>query len=201
MTDEELLKYLFNDKTIYSLNKLYKYAKMAHPKITQKIVRIFFINQQSTQMNNEKVSEKIFKPIYSESNYGFQLDLTFFPRYKKQNNGYDVLFTAININTRFVYAYYCQDKSTDNILNLLKKMESKTIINRISCDNGKEFNNEKLKNYCEENEIKLFFIKNDGHKLGIINRFHRTLKEELTTYFINNDTVKWINAIDDIIYN
>ena len=80
-------------------------------------------------------------------------------------------------------------------------MESKTVINNISCDYGKEFNNEKFKNYCEENEIKLFFIKNDGHKLGIINRFHRTLKEKLTKYFVNNDTVKWVDAIDDIIYN
>ena len=80
-------------------------------------------------------------------------------------------------------------------------MESKTIINSISCDYGREFNNEKIKNYCKENEIKLFFIKNDSHKLGIINRFHRTIKIKLTQYFINNDTVKWINAIDDIIYN
>ena len=44
-------------------------------------------------------------------------------------------------------------------------------------------------------------MKNDGHKLGIINRFHRTLKEKWITYFINIDTVKWVNEIDDIIYN
>ena len=74
-------------------------------------------------------------------------------------------------------------------------MESKTVINNISCDYGKEFNNEKFKNYCEENEIILFFIKNDGHT------FHRTLKEKLTQYFVNNDTVKWVNVIDDIVYN
>ena len=58
-------------------------------------------------MNNKKVGEKISKPIYSETNYSFQINSNFFPRYKKQNNGYDVLFTAININTRFAYAYYC----------------------------------------------------------------------------------------------
>ena len=33
---------------------------MAHPKITQKIVNHFFINQQSIQMNNKEVGEKIF---------------------------------------------------------------------------------------------------------------------------------------------
>ena len=53
----------------------------------------------------------------------------------------------------------------------MKKMERKTIINSISCDYGKEFNNEKFKNYCGENEITLFFIKNYGHKLGIIKDF------------------------------
>ena len=47
----------------------------------------------------------------------------------------------------------------------------------------------------------LFFIKNHGHKLRIINRFHSTLKEKLTQYFTDNDTVKWIDAINDIIYN
>ena len=60
VTDLELLEYLFNDKEIYSFTELYKYAKMAHPKITQKIVKNFFINQQSVQMNNKKVGEKIF---------------------------------------------------------------------------------------------------------------------------------------------
>ena len=50
MTDLELLQYLFIDKKIYSFNGLYKFAKMAHPKITQKIVKNFFNSQQSTQM-------------------------------------------------------------------------------------------------------------------------------------------------------
>ena len=84
MTDLELLEYLFNDKKNYSFNELYKYAKMAHPKITQKIVKNFFINQQSIQMNNKKVGEKTFKPIYCETNYSSQIDLTLFPRYKNR---------------------------------------------------------------------------------------------------------------------
>jgi hypothetical protein len=49
--------------------------------------------------------------------------------------------------------------------------------------------------------IKLFFVKGDSHKLGIINRFHRTLKEKLSIYFNNNDTVVWYDIIDKIVYN
>ena len=44
-------------------------------------------------------------------------------------------------------------------------------------------------------------FKSDGHKLGIINRFHRTIKEKLTTYFDGHDTVRWVDIMDKIIYN
>ena len=52
-----------------------------------------------------------------------------------------------------------------------------------------------------DNNIKTFFFKSDSHKLGKINRFHRTLKEKLLKYFIANDNTRWIDVIDKIIKN
>ena len=202
MNDEELLYYLFHKLLIFSFNELYKKAKEAHPDIERSFVKEWFNKQQGIQMsNNKKVEKKIYLPIYSEVPYSFQLDLTFFPRYKKQNDGYYVLFTAININTRFVYAYYGKNKDMTTILDFLKKMESKTIINTLTCDEGSEFKNRDFQKYCIDNNIKLYFVKGDGHKLGIINRFHRTLKEKLSIYFNTNDNVVWYDIIDKIVYN
>lgn len=201
MDNKQLLINLFYKKLIYSFNELYKKAKEAHPDISKKYVKEWFDNQQTTQMTNKPVGKKEFLPIYSDAQYAFQIDLTFFPRYKKQNNNNTVLFTAININTRFAYAYYSKDKSMPTILNLLKKMESKTIINSITCDEGTEFKNIDFQEFCNKNDIQLYFVKGDGHKLGIINRFHRTLKEKLTQHFTAQDTVNWVDVIDDIIYN
>jgi ribosomal protein L21E len=201
MTDDELLINLFYKKFIYSFNELYKKAKNAHPSITKAYVRDWFNRQQTIQMSNKPVGKKEFLPIYSETPYSFQIDLTFFPRYKKQNKGFEVLFTAININTRFAYAYACKTKDMDTILELLKKMESKTIINSITCDEGSEFKNKEFQEFCDKEEIQLFFVKADGHKLGIINRFHRTIKEKITQYFNSSDSVVWTNVLDDIIYN
>ena len=56
---------------------------------------------------------------------------------------------------------------------MLKKMEEKTVINSITCDLGSEFNNAIFKKYCSENNITIYFIKDDSHKMGIINRFHK----------------------------
>lgn len=202
MNDEELLYYLFHKLLIFSFNELYKKAKEAHPNIKKLFVKEWFNKQQGIQMsNNKKVEEKIYLPIYSDVPYSFQIDLTFFPRYKKQNKDYYVLFTAININTRFAYAYYGKNKDMNTILDFLKQMESKTIINSLTSDEGTEFKNREFQKYCDDNNIKLYFVKDDSHKLGIINRFHRTLKDKLTIYFNSNDNVIWYDIIDKIIYN
>ena len=202
MNDEELLnKIYYKDLTFGGVQSLYKKAKEAHPKITIKIVKEWLDKQQTAQLNNKPIIKKDFKPIYSEQPYSFQIDLTFFPRYKKQNNGYYVMFTAININTRFGYAYYAKDKEADTIIEFIKDLEKKTIINVLEGDLGNEFNNFEFKKFCENNQIILDLFKSDSHKLGIINRWHRTIKEKLTSYFDANDTVKWIDIIDKIVYN
>jgi hypothetical protein len=201
MTDEEILKNLFYKKFVYSFNELYKQAKNQHPAIKKSYVKEWFDKQATVQQTNKPVGKKEFLPIYSEVFYSFQIDLTFFPRYKKQNKQNEVLFTAININTRYAYAYVCETKDMNDILEALKKMEAKTIINSITCDEGTEFKNSEFKDYCQKEDIELYFVKSDGHKLGIINRFHRTLKEKMTQYFTANNTVRWIDIIDTLIYN
>ena len=201
MNDEKLLDYLFNKELIYSFNELNKKAKEANPNIKTTFIRDWFNKQQGIQMSNMKVKKKSFLPIYSDMPHSFQLDLTFLPRYKAQNKGFYVLFTAININTRFVYAYYGKKKDMATILNFLKEMEKKTVLNSLTCDLGSEFKNKQFEKYCKTNDIKLFFVKSDSHKFGIINRFHRTWKEKLSIYFNTYDTVVWYNIIDKIIYN
>jgi len=87
------------------------------------------------------------------------------------------------------------------ILKFIKDMEKKTEINVIQTDKGSEFNNSEFKKFCEENNIILDLFKSDSHKLGIINRWHRTIKEKLVKYFDSFDTVRWIDIIDKIVYN
>ena len=145
--------------------------------------------------------KKQFLPIYSDLPYSFQIDLTFFDSMKNLNNGYSVLFTAINVNTRFAYAYYGKNKEANTILDMLKQMEKKTIINSITCDEGSEFTNKIFVKYCEDHNITIYFCKNDKYKLGIVNRFHRTIKDKLREILNNesNHKYKWVDHIDKIV--
>ena len=117
MNDDELLHKLYYKELILGgVQVLYKAAKQAHPKITMKIVKEWLNKQQASQLNSKPIIAKDFKPIYSEQPYAFQIDLTFFPRYKKQNDKYYVLFTAININTRnIVFFLIIQNMISRNI--------------------------------------------------------------------------------------
>lgn len=203
MNDEEVLKDLYYKKHVLDgINSLYKKAKVIHPNIKKDFVKEWLKKQEAHQQTTvTPIIKKQYLPIYSDVPYAFQIDLTFFPRYTDYNKGYNVLFTAINVNTRFVYAYIAKKKDSVTILDLVKKMAEKTVINTISCDSGGEFNNQIFINYCAVNNITLYFITDDSHKLGIINRFHRTLKEKLSKYFVASNSVVWYNVIDDIIYN
>jgi hypothetical protein len=199
--DKVLYDLYYNQQNYDGVDGLYKKAKLINNNITRSIVKEWLDKQNTKQITTKKNSKKIYLPIYSETPYSFQIDLTFFTRYKNQNKNYYVLFTAININTRYVYAYYGKDKEMNTILDMLDKMMKETIINSITCDAGKEFKNYKFINYCKEHNIEIYFVTSDSHKLGIVNRFHRTLKEKLTRHFIATDSLNWVDVIDKIIYN
>ena len=87
------------------------------------------------------------------------------------------------------------------ILGFMKQMEEKTPINSVTCDKGKEFVNKEFIDFCNEKKITLFLVKGDSHKLGIVNRFHRTIKSKLTKHFLATNSVNWIDAIDEMINN
>jgi len=203
MNDKDLLNDLYYNKFNFDgVDILHKKAKLINKNIKKEFVRDWLKRQSTHQENTKNNNKKIFLPIYSNTPFSFQIDLTFFPRYTKQNDGYYVLFTAININTRYAYAYYSKTKDMITVLDMMKQFKEQALeINMITTDEGTEFTNKAFKLYCEDHNIETYFVKGDSHKLGIINRFHRTIKEKLTKYFSANDSVRWVDIIDKIVYN
>lgn len=201
---ENLLYDLYYNKYNFDgIDSLYQKAKEINKKIKREDVKEWLQKQATYQQSFNKVEKKQFLPIYSEVPNSYQIDLTFLPKYKKQNDNNYVLFTAIGINTRYAYADFSKDKKTDTVLNMFIKFDKafKNQINHITGDNGSEFINNKFIKYLDDNNISHNFYKSDSNKLGIINRFHRTLKNKLTKYMIATDNVRWIDIIDDMIDN
>jgi hypothetical protein len=119
---QDLLHELYySDLNFDGVNVLYTKAKKLDSKITIQDVKDFLKDQTNNQITKRKIGKKIFKPIFSNDYYSYQIDLTFLPIYKFKNSNNDVLFTAININSRYAYAYYGKDKTTSTILTFMNK--------------------------------------------------------------------------------
>ena len=193
----------YTKKNFDGIDKLYKKAKLLNKNISRDDVKQF-LSKQAThqQMTITKVIKYDSLPIYSEDHYAFQIDLTFLPKYKSKNDGYHVLFTAININSRYAYAYWSKNKETNSIIKMLNDFKDNALeINSITCDSGSEFTSKVAKEWFKENDILVYYVTDDSNKLGIMNRFHRTLKEKLNKNFIATGSVRWIGVIDEVIKN
>jgi hypothetical protein len=200
MDDNEIFDYIYYKKLIMdNFKTFYERTKMMKPSIKKTDALEWWNNLKANQMTKTKIEKKEFLPIYSKSQYSFQVDLTFIPQYKKQNDGYDILFTMININTKFVYYYPMKNKELSTLIEIFDKLQDRTIINSITGDG--DFDKTTFHKYCEEHNIELFIVINDSHKLGIINRFHRTLKSKVNKYFIATNSTRWIDIMDIIINN
>lgn len=197
-----LYRLYFTEKNFDGIDQLLRKAKLIDKSIKRNDVKLFRESTKSYQMTYHTIKKKAYPPIYSERPYSFQIDLSFIPQYKEQNKGIYVLFTAININTRYAYASYAKNKEKSTVLKLFQSFQKEVPeINIIMGDLGSEFTNTDFLNYLDDEHISYHFFKSDSHKLGIINRFHRTLKEKILKYMIANETTTWYDILDDIIHN
>ena len=196
-----LYRIYYTEKNFDSVNELYRKAKIFNKKLSKENVQVWLRNQSTHQQTTQKkIKKREYLPIFSESPNAFQIDLTFLPKYKSENNNYYVLFTGINIKSRYAYAYYSKDKTEESILKMLNEWYKNVDIESITMDSGSEFTDKKIVKWFEDKNITTYYT-SDSHKLGLINRFHRTLKEKLLKYFISKDTTQWIDIIDEIIKN
>ena len=143
---DTLLNHLYYElKNFDGIDGLYRKAKKLNNNIKRNDVKLFLEKQATHQQNKIITTKKEYTPIYSETPYGFQLDLTFLPSYKSYNDNKYVLFTAININSRYAYAYYSKDKKADSIIDMLELfLKNCLFIDTITCDSGSEYTNKKV---------------------------------------------------------
>jgi hypothetical protein len=186
------------------IDTLYKKVKLTNKDISKDDVSNWLKQQDVYQKTIErpKIQPVENLPIYANDPYSFQIDLTFLPKYKEENDDNYVLFTAININTRYSYASYGKDKKGPTIIKMLDDfLKNALIINSITSDSGSEFTSGASSEWFEKHKIKTFFWTGDSHRLGIINRFHRTLKQKLLKYMVATDSTRWIDIMDKLIDN
>ena len=134
----------------------------------------------------------------------YQADLIFYPKTKKTNNGYDTILTIIEITSRMAYCIPMKGKKTSQIIQAMNKfLKTKGItIKNLTTDKGSEFISASWKKLMKDHKIFHFLAdEGDHNKMGMIERFNRTIKGLISKYQSMYKSKKWIDALGDLVKN
>ena len=208
--NEEINKQLkllyYNPKIGFgSANHLYLSAKKAHVTgVTIKQCVDFISNQETVQVHKGTNEEKRQFRIESKRGY-WQCDHCFM-KHSKTNNGYKAIFVAVDIGSRYVYARAMKNIKEGNIIETfekfietVKRKNVKGIVN----DQGSEFISNSLKTWLNNNKIGQRTLHRTYHYYSnsLVERMNGVLKMKLAKYMTSHGTKKWVDALDDIVYN
>ena len=201
-TNEKLIKVLFYSPTgATSVNKLYQ--KLKHRGITRKEIQEFIDKQESHQIFKKPNTKINYFPIYANhKNEIFQIDIIDLSDIETSNNHYKYILACIDVYSRYVYCIPMKNKTTDTIINAINNIFKIAKPEQITCDNGSEFISLQFKKLMKEYNIDVHYVDvGDHHKLAIIDRFVRTLREKINKYLEMHNTTKYIDVLTDLIYS
>ena len=142
-----------------------------------------------------RASLDMLYPIIGDA-YSWQLDLMFY--------GANIFMTCIHTISRYAYAYTLPDKTASSVLLALEAFIETEEPKTITTDNGSEWLSSHTKGLITGYGVTHFVNRvGDHHTLGLIERFHRTLKGLINKCIDLPDTamVEMEDMVQKVLYN
>jgi hypothetical protein len=162
---------------------------------------------KSSELHQVYAKPKKYKSLKITADpYSFQIDIAFLPSYKKYNKGIDAFLLLVDILSRKAFAYPLKSRKSHDIMEVYKKFidSMNDQVTSVTADN--EFNFKEFKEYNQERQINVFtdIAKDDhltshGNRLGIIDRFTRTIKNYIQKYMLTHENLKWTEYLHKLI--
>jgi transposase InsO family protein len=130
----------------------------------------------------------------------WQADLADMQKLSRENQGYHYILTVIDVFSKYAWAIPVKDKGSKSMLigfQTLFRQSGRTPQN-LQTDMGKEFLNKEVQNLLKTKNVK-FYYTNSEKKAAVVERFNRTLKTRIWTYFSAQQTRKYVNVLQKIV--
>ena len=99
-------------------------------------------------------------------------------RWSRQNSGFRWILTCIDITSRFAWAVPLYRKTGPHTAQAFRIILCDGVPKRVTSDNGGEFMNRSFRELMEEHGIRHYQNQPGDHStMGLIERFHRTLRD------------------------
>ena len=205
-TKKDLLISIYFDpahpSSFSSVKKLYTAAKARNLNITLRDVQLFLQNIRTyTSFKPVQRNFQRRKIIVRGKNDQWQLDLIVIPKLREYNDGYVNILAVIDCFSRFAYVEPMISKSANETLLAFKRIlrRARTKPRLIQTDLGSEFKGI-FTQFLRKNGMHQFSTSQDP-KCAIVERFIRTFKTRLFKYMKANNTKRYIDVLQTIIYS
>ena len=204
--DKQLDRIYYNTSDPGSYGGIRRLLRRAHEKglsqVDELTVKRYLSKQQAYSLH--KPARRRFprnKTIVGQIDKQWQADLADMQGISKENDGYRYLLTVIDIFSKFAWVIPVKDKTGKNIVTAFEELldhSAPRIPTRIQTDAGKEFLNKQLATFLKHKGIHHFVSASD-QKAAVIERFNRTLKTRIWTYFTAKQTHRYIDILQNIV--
>ena len=133
----------------------------------------------------------------------WQADIVEMRLYSRFNKGYHYILTVIDVLSKYAWAAPLKSKGGRETADAIAKIirDSKRCPKNIQTDNGKEFYNTDVQRLIRKHNIN-HYSTYSVLKASVVERFNRTLKNDMWKMFTLNGTYKWIDALSRLVeYN
>lgn len=203
--DSELSQFFYDPQFgLYGIDKLYKKL----PKdlnISKKKLKEWLEKQHAVQLHMKRPTINNYFPIKSAyRDHIWQADLMDVSRDSHDNQGINFLLCVLDIFTRYAWVSGLKNKSAVSVTKAFKEIlsTSKRSPKILSSDNGTEFTNNTFQNLLKAFNIESSFNEpGDHHRMGIIERFNKTLRGLIEKYKSATQQNTWIPVLDKLVYN
>ena len=202
-TKEVLLHNLFYSPNTQFTTAKSLYEQVKNKGITRKEVKEFVDNQECNQLFKKQKRIKDYFPICAKHKFEIlQIDLVDMSNIARANENYKYLIVCVDVFSRLAFVVPMKNKETLTIIEAIEEVFDITEPHIINCDNGSEFISHDFKKFVKERGITINYVSvHDHHKLGLVDRMVRNLRERINKYLVMHNTTKYIDVLPNIVYN
>jgi L-rhamnose mutarotase len=117
----------------------------------------------------------------------------------KDNDGYKYILFVIDLYSRYAFGRAMKNKTSVETLNAFKQImtEAKAKPKKLWRDEGGEFYGD-VKKYLKEQNIESYSTYGT-HKANVVERFNRTMKNNMYKMFLYNNNYEWTKHLQELI--
>ncbi|CAK1585707.1 unnamed protein product [Parnassius mnemosyne] len=123
--------------------------------------------------------------------------------YSQYNDGFKYILCIIDVFSKYAFARPMKKKNSETTKECFESIftESNLTPTHIQSDKGTEFVSKDVQKYFKSKKINYYTTNNPDIKASIVERFQRTLKMKMWRYFTHNNTYRYIDVLQDLIYS